>query len=134
MDQVAGQGATNTQTNGAVDEGQLMARLHKGYASLKQQIHRVIVGQDKVIDPMLCCMLAGGHCIIQGVPGLAKTMMVHAISDAMRLTFNRIQFTPDLMPSDITGADKPHSSEDTGGASAGDAGARSYGCRQDVRA
>jgi MoxR-like ATPase len=105
MKQVAGQGVTNAQTNGAVDEGRLMARLHRGYTSLKQQIHRVIVGQDEVIDPMLCCMLAGGHCIIQGVPGLAKTMMVHAISDAMRLTFNRIQFTPDLMPSDITGAD-----------------------------
>jgi MoxR-like ATPase len=50
-------------------------------------------------------MLAGGHCIVQGVPGLAKTLMVHAISDAMKLKFNRIQFTPDLMPSDITGAD-----------------------------
>jgi MoxR-like ATPase len=105
MEQVTGQKVKNTQTSGAVDESQLMARLHKGYASLKQQIHRVIVGQDKVIDPMLCCMLAGGHCIIQGVPGLAKTMMVQAISDAMRLSFNRIQFTPDLMPSDITGAD-----------------------------
>jgi len=105
VEQVTGQTTKSAHTNGVVDEGQLMARLHKGYGSLKQQIHRVIVGQDPVIDSMLCCMLAGGHCIVQGVPGLAKTMMVHAISDAMRLTFNRIQFTPDLMPSDITGAD-----------------------------
>jgi len=105
MEQVAGQRLKTEQKVGAVDESQLMARLHKGYVSLKQQIHRVIVGQDNVIDSMLCCMLAGGHCIIQGVPGLAKTMMVHSISEAMRLKFNRIQFTPDLMPSDITGAD-----------------------------
>jgi len=105
MEQVAGQRLKTEQKVRAVDESQLMARLHKGYVSLKQQIHRVIVGQDDVIDSMLCCMLAGGHCIIQGVPGLAKTMMVHSISEAMRLKFNRIQFTPDLMPSDITGAD-----------------------------
>ena len=72
MKQVTGQEAKNAQTNRAVDESQLMARLHKGYASLKQQIHRVIVGQDKVLDPMLCCMLAGGHCIIQGVPVLPR--------------------------------------------------------------
>ena len=83
----------------------LITKLHDGYTKLKQQVHRVIVGQDKVIDSTLCCMLAGGHCIVQGVPGLAKTLMVHSISEAMSLSFNRIQFTPDLMPSDITGAD-----------------------------
>ncbi len=87
------------------DHEHLIAKLHEGYARLKQQVHRVIVGQDKVIDSTLCCMLAGGHCIVQGVPGLAKTLMVHSIADAMKLRFNRIQFTPDLMPSDITGAD-----------------------------
>jgi MoxR-like ATPase len=87
------------------DHDQLIARLHEGYARLKHQVHQVIVGQDRVIDSVLCCLLAGGHCIVQGVPGLAKTLMVHSISDAMKLRFNRIQFTPDLMPSDITGAD-----------------------------
>ncbi len=87
------------------DHEHLIAKLHEGYGRLKQQVHRVIVGQDKVIDSALCCMLAGGHCIVQGVPGLAKTLMVHSIADAMSLGFNRIQFTPDLMPSDITGAD-----------------------------
>jgi MoxR-like ATPase len=88
-----------------VSEAQLIARLNKGYNELKHQIHKVIIGQESAIDSMLCCMLAGGHCIVQGVPGLAKTLMVHSIADAMSLTFNRIQFTPDLMPSDITGAD-----------------------------
>ena len=83
----------------------LITRLHEGYAQLKRQVHQVIVGQDRVIDSVLCCMLAGGHCIVQGVPGLAKTLMVHSIAEAMKLRFNRIQFTPDLMPSDITGAD-----------------------------
>jgi len=89
----------------AVDHDQLIARLHEGCTKLKRQVHQVIVGQDSVIDSVLCCMLAGGHCIVQGVPGLAKTLMVHSIADAMKLRFNRIQFTPDLMPSDITGAD-----------------------------
>ncbi len=89
----------------SVDEDQLIARLQEGYDRLKRQVHQVIVGQDAVIDSVLCCMLAGGHCIVQGVPGLAKTLLVHAIADALRLRFSRIQFTPDLMPSDITGAD-----------------------------
>jgi MoxR-like ATPase len=105
MEQTTGQTTEHNHKSGGINESELMTRLHKGYASLKHQIHKVIVGQDDVIDSMLCCMLAGGHCIVQGVPGLAKTMMVHAVADSMRLTFNRIQFTPDLMPSDITGAD-----------------------------
>ncbi len=82
-----------------------LERLQGGYARLKKQIHAVIVGQDAVIDSVLCCMLSGGHCIVQGVPGLAKTLLVHSIADALDLSFNRIQFTPDLMPSDITGTD-----------------------------
>jgi len=91
----------------AVETGdaEMTAALREGYASLKEQIHTVIVGQDAVIDSVLCCILAGGHCIVQGVPGLAKTLLVHSISDALMLKFNRIQFTPDLMPSDITGTD-----------------------------
>ena len=105
MEQATGQKLITGQAVGAINESQLVAHLHKGYALLKQQIHKVIVGQSKVVDAVLCCMLAGGHCIVQGVPGLAKTLMVHSISDAMKLKFNRIQFTPDLMPSDITGAD-----------------------------
>ncbi len=98
-------GRNDGEPAAAVDHEQLIARLHEGCARLKRQVHQVIVGQDDVIDSVLCCMLAGGHCIVQGVPGLAKTLMVHSIADAMKLHFNRIQFTPDLMPSDITGAD-----------------------------
>ena len=105
MEQATGHRIKSEQKRQSVDETHLMGRLHKGYIELKQQIHNTIVGQEKVIDSMLCSMLAGGHCIVQGVPGLAKTMMVHAVADAMKLKFNRIQFTPDLMPSDITGAD-----------------------------
>jgi MoxR-like ATPase len=96
-----GQASRGVNTN-AED---IVVKLHEGYARLKHQVHRVIVGQDGVIDAVLCSMLAGGHCIVQGVPGLAKTLMVRSIADAMKLNFNRIQFTPDLMPSDITGAD-----------------------------
>jgi len=97
--------AESPSTSHDSNHDQLVARLHEGYTQLKRQVHHVIVGQDKVIDSVLCCMLAGGHCIVQGVPGLAKTLMVHSIAEAMKLRFNRIQFTPDLMPSDITGAD-----------------------------
>ncbi len=105
MEKTAGPKPPNTQASKANIESDLIARLPRGCEKLKQQIHRVIVGQDKVLDSMLCCMLAGGHCIVQGVPGLAKTLTVHSISDALSLKFNRIQFTPDLMPSDITGSD-----------------------------
>ncbi len=94
-----------TESTPAVDHDQLIAKLHEGCTRLKRQVHQVIVGQDEVIDSVVCCMLAGGHCIVQGVPGLAKTLMVHSIADAMKMRFNRIQFTPDLMPSDITGTD-----------------------------
>ena len=105
MEQAIPQELNKTQKYKAVDEQTLITRLHKGYANLKREIHNVIIGQDSVIDSVFCSMLAGGHCIVQGVPGLAKTLMVHSISDAIKLSFNRIQFTPDLMPSDITGSD-----------------------------
>jgi len=95
---------TETATS-PVRNGELVERLHNGYHKLKKEIHKVIVGQENVIDAVLCCMLSSGHALVQGVPGLAKTLLVHSISDALNMTFNRIQFTPDLMPSDITGTD-----------------------------
>ena len=82
-----------------------LGRLQDGYANLKAQVHKVIVGQDTAVDSVTYCMLAGGHCLIEGVPGLAKTLLVRSIAEALRLEFSRIQFTPDLMPSDITGTD-----------------------------
>ena len=72
---------------------------------LQDELAKVIVGQDRVIEELLIAILARGHCLMQGVPGLAKTLLVSTVARAMDLSFHRIQFTPDLMPSDITGTD-----------------------------
>lgn len=72
---------------------------------LKQEIQKVIVGQDAILDEILVALLAGGHCLLEGVPGLAKTLMVRTMSQALHLSFRRIQFTPDLMPTDIVGTE-----------------------------
>ena len=71
----------------------------KRYHALKNEMGKVIVGQDKAVDSLLLSIFTGGHCLLVGVPGLAKTLMVNTLSRALGLTFNRIQFTPDLMPS-----------------------------------
>ncbi len=72
---------------------------------LKNEIQKIIVGQDEVLDEILIALIAGGHCLLEGVPGLAKTLMVRTISQALDLSFRRIQFTPDLMPTDIIGTE-----------------------------
>ncbi len=72
---------------------------------IRAELARVIIGQDKVIEQMLTCIFARGHALLMGVPGLAKTLLVHSLADLMSMSFNRIQFTPDLMPSDITGTE-----------------------------
>lgn len=72
---------------------------------LKKEIQKVIVGQDEVLEEILVALLAGGHCLLEGVPGLAKTLMVRTLAQAVHLNFRRIQFTPDLMPSDIIGTE-----------------------------
>ncbi|MDP5099338.1 MAG: AAA family ATPase [Crocinitomicaceae bacterium] len=77
----------------------------KHYAELKNEIHKVIVGQDEVVDQVLISIFSKGHCLLVGVPGLAKTLLVNTIADCLGLSFNRIQFTPDLMPSDIVGSE-----------------------------
>ncbi|MET0462195.1 MAG: MoxR family ATPase [Chitinophagaceae bacterium] len=74
-------------------------------SSLKREIQKVIVGQDIVLEEILVALLAGGHCLLEGVPGLAKTLMVRTLSQALHLPFRRIQFTPDLMPTDIIGTE-----------------------------
>ena len=79
--------------------------LVKKYTALKNEIHKVIVGQDDVIDQVLISIFSRGHCLLVGVPGLAKTLLVNTIAQSLGLSFNRIQFTPDLMPSDIVGAE-----------------------------
>lgn len=75
------------------------------YHTLKNEMGKVIVGQEKAIDSLLLSIFTGGHCLLVGVPGLAKTLMVNTLSRALGLSFSRIQFTPDLMPSDITGSE-----------------------------
>src|SRR5579862_5428713 len=74
-------------------------------ASLRTELGRVIIGQSRVVSEVLTCVLAGGHCLLRGVPGLAKTLLIKTLAEAIDLKFNRIQFTPDLMPSDILGTD-----------------------------
>lgn len=75
------------------------------YHDLKSEIGKVIVGQEHAVDSLLLSIFTGGHCLLVGVPGLAKTLMVNTLSKALGLSFSRIQFTPDLMPSDITGSE-----------------------------
>ncbi|MCC5849342.1 MAG: MoxR family ATPase [Verrucomicrobia bacterium] len=81
-------------------------------AKVRQQLSRVIIGQDDVVEKLLICLLARGHGLLVGVPGLAKTLLIQSLSDLMSLDFSRIQFTPDLMPSDITGTDILQQTED----------------------
>jgi len=78
------------------------------------QVHSVIVGQDEVLDQILIALFVGGHCLITGLPGTAKTLMVRTIAQTLGLLFKRIQFTPDLMPSDITGTDIIEEDQTTG--------------------
>src|SRR5215468_10030601 len=79
--------------------------LRDAYARLRKELGRVIVGQKDVIERLAICLFARGHALLMGVPGLAKTLMVNKLAETMSLKFSRIQFTPDLMPMDITGTD-----------------------------
>jgi MoxR-like ATPase len=88
----------------AVDLTEL-EELRSAHTQIRTEIARQIVGQDEVVEQLLMAVFARGHCILEGVPGLAKTLMVHSLAQSLSLEFNRIQFTPDLMPSDITGTE-----------------------------
>ena len=90
--------------NTDLTEKEISALLDK-LAALKKEIRKVIIGQEAVVDELLMAFLAGGHCLLEGVPGLAKTLMIRTLAEAVHLSFNRIQFTPDLMPSDIIGTE-----------------------------
>lgn len=87
------------------DDVQLVERLSESVKKIKNEIAKVIVGQDEIIDQLLISLLARGHCLLVGVPGLAKTLLIKTLAEVIDLKFNRIQFTPDLMPSDITGTE-----------------------------
>jgi MoxR-like ATPase len=80
-------------------------KLKSAYDTLKNEMHRVIVGQERVLDELLTSIFSRGHALLVGVPGLAKTLMIRALAQTLSLSFNRVQFTPDLMPSDITGTE-----------------------------
>ena len=84
---------------------ELLSTLVTKYEQLKEEIGKVIVGQSDAVDSMLTAIFSGGHCLLVGVPGLAKTLMVNTLAKVLGLEFSRIQFTPDLMPSDITGSE-----------------------------
>ncbi|MCE9545817.1 MAG: MoxR family ATPase [Planctomycetia bacterium] len=87
------------------DDVQAVQKLNEAYRRITAELGKVIVGQKQVIEELMVALFARGHCLLVGVPGLAKTLLIHTLSDALSLSFNRIQFTPDLMPSDITGTE-----------------------------
>jgi MoxR-like ATPase len=89
----------------AAELQQRVERFHSVHQGILKQVREVIVGQDEVLEQVLIALFVGGHCLLTGLPGTAKTLMVRTIADTLGLEFRRIQFTPDLMPSDITGTD-----------------------------
>ncbi|GAB4155540.1 MAG: MoxR family ATPase [Planctomycetota bacterium] len=95
----------NTAATPASDELELMRKFRDSYDRLRSEMAKVVVGQEEVIEQLLTAVFSRGHCLLVGVPGLAKTLMVSTLAKTMDLSFNRIQFTPDLMPSDITGTE-----------------------------
>ncbi len=103
----------STTTTEEIDITEL-GQLREAHDQIREQIAGRIVGQDEVVEQLLMAVFARGHCILEGVPGLAKTLMVHTLAQSLSLEFNRIQFTPDLMPSDITGTEVLYEDRNTG--------------------
>jgi MoxR-like ATPase len=91
----------------------VLSKLREKHQRMKDELHRVIVGQDEAIDLLLLGVLSRGHCLLVGVPGLAKTLLISSLARTLDLSFNRIQFTPDLMPGDITGTELLHIDPET---------------------
>ncbi len=96
------------------DDVALADKLKNGRRQILDELHKIIVGQESVVDEVLLSLFVGGNSLIIGVPGLAKTLLVHTVAQALDLKFSRIQFTPDLMPSDITGTDLVQEDVETG--------------------
>ena len=109
--------ADATQSIEANAERDLAAvkKLNDTFHTIKNELRKVIVGQDNVIEELLIAIFSRGHCMLEGVPGLAKTLLISTLADTLSLKFNRIQFTPDLMPSDITGTEIIQENKTTGG-------------------
>jgi MoxR-like ATPase len=98
----------------AVADGQVIEKLASAVDRIRGQLAQVIVGQDDVVDQLLISLFSRGHCLLEGVPGLAKTLLISTLARTMNLSFSRIQFTPDLMPADITGTDIIEENRSTG--------------------
>ncbi len=105
---------TSSASTAAPDDIALLTRLAEAHHQLRAQISRRIVGQSQIVDDLITALLAGGHVVLVGVPGLAKTLLVQTVSQALALSFSRVQFTPDLMPSDITGTELMEEDSGTG--------------------
>ena len=108
------QSSPKTETETVAVTRQRVDAFLGGVRSIRESLHQVVVGQDRTIDLLLVCALTGSHALLVGVPGLAKTLMVRALASAFRWKFARVQFTPDLMPSDITGYELLGRDEQTG--------------------
>ncbi|HVH40500.1 MAG TPA: MoxR family ATPase [Gemmatimonadaceae bacterium] len=96
---------TATDSLDTMDDAALADRLHEAAGRIKSEVQKVIIGQEEVVEQALIALFAGGNCLLVGVPGLAKTLLISTLARALDLKFSRIQFTPDLMPSDVTGTD-----------------------------
>ncbi|MFZ1520441.1 MAG: MoxR family ATPase [Ignavibacteriaceae bacterium] len=94
-----------SNSNSSNNDVQLVEQLNQKVLEIKTEISKVIVGQDEIINQLIISLLSRGHCLLVGVPGLAKTLLIKTLAEVLDLKFNRIQFTPDLMPSDITGTE-----------------------------
>src|SRR5437764_15055310 len=94
--------AVNGAAPAQAGDAALIEELSRARARIAQEIAKRVVGQDAVIEQLLIALFSRGHCLFVGVPGLAKTLLISTLAEALSLSFNRIQFTPDLMPSDIT--------------------------------
>src|SRR5690348_5894558 len=92
-------------TDASRDDVAAVQRCEQAYKHLRDELAKVIVGQDEVIEQVLVAIFARGHALLEGVPGLAKTLLVSSLAQSLHLSFKRIQFTPDLMPSDVTGTE-----------------------------
>src|SRR5271169_3164236 len=99
----------------AQDEIQAIEYFKTAYTSLKAELSKVIVGQEQVVDEVLISIFTRSHALLVGVPGLAKTLLISTLAQGLHLSFKRIQFTPDLMPSDITGTEVIYTDQSTGG-------------------
>ena len=98
----------------AIDSVELANEFHQVFHEIKAEIHKAVIGQEKIIELLLISLFSKGHCVLVGVPGLAKTLLIRTLAQSLNLTFNRIQFTPDLMPGDITGTEVIEENKDSG--------------------